>query len=139
MLPVVVTASGRSATNHTSKGEGSSFRFSSLVGRRIKPRADHRNSQHFDVFKKDDPDTFPLQLSPPFLETNELATCARFSIPDPQVPSGPGSGVVKPFGTRVRPRRSTHLISSEYTETVSGQISEKNRLTRVIALNRAVC
>ena len=30
MFPVVVTGSGYSATNHTSKGEGSSLRFSSL-------------------------------------------------------------------------------------------------------------
>jgi hypothetical protein len=37
--------------------------------------------EHFDVFKKDDPDTLPLQLVPPFFETDELAACARGQRP----------------------------------------------------------
>ena len=34
--------------------------------------------EHFDVFKKDDPNTFPLQGFPPFFETNELAIYTRY-------------------------------------------------------------
>ena len=72
MLPVVVTGSGCSATSHTSKGDGSSLRFSSLRRAAEKTSSGPQKSSTSMSSKR----TIPTVSSPPVSPSNLTAESA---------------------------------------------------------------